>query len=288
MRDLNEKNVTEAVLAQLERCGDARLRALMEGMIRHLHAWVREVEPTPEEWQGAIHFLTETGKKCDAKRQEFILLSDVLGVSILVDAIANRKPPAATESSVLGPFYVEGAPERAPGADLSGGAGPRVTFTGRVKDLEGRPIGGASLDVWQTAPSGLYHVQDRAVPAFDLCGRFRADREGRFRFRTARPVGYSIPVDGPVGKLLAALGRPPNRPAHVHFIVSAPGHRTVVTQLFTEGDPHLDSDAVFGVKNSLVVKYVEDGSGPDGAPLYRVDRDFVLVPEHAGGAGAGG
>jgi protocatechuate 3,4-dioxygenase beta subunit len=288
MRDLSEKNVTEAVLAQLRGCRDTRLRELVEGMIRHLHAWVREVEPTPEEWLRAIRFLTETGQKCDEKRQEFILLSDVLGVSILVDAIANRKPPVATESSVLGPFYVEGAPERAPGADLSGGTGPRVTFTGRVEDTEGRPIGGALLDVWQTAPNGLYHVQDRTAPAFDLCGKFRADREGRYRFRTAKPVGYAIPVDGPVGRLLTALGRHPNRPAHVHFIVSAPGHQAVVTQLFTEGDSHLDSDAVFGVKSSLVVKYQEDGIGPDGGPLFRVERDFVLVPEPAGDAGAGG
>jgi catechol 1,2-dioxygenase len=279
MRNLTEKNVTEAAMAQLAGCRDARLRQVVGAAIRHLHDLVREVEPTPEEWLAAIRFLTDTGHRCDGERQEFILLSDVLGVSILVDAIANRKPPGATESSVLGPFYLEGAPERAPGTDLTGGVGPRVTFSGRVVDTGGRPVPGALLDVWQTAPNGLYHMQDEAAPEFHLCGRFRADGEGRYRFRTARPVSYSIPTDGPVGRLLAALGRSTIRPAHVHFKVSAPGHRTVVTQLFTDGDPHLDSDAVFGVKSSLVVKLEEDGADERGAARYRVERDFVLVPE---------
>jgi catechol 1,2-dioxygenase len=180
---------------------------------------------------------------------------------------------------VLGPFYVEGAPERRPGTDLSGGVGPRVTFSGRVKDTRDLPVPDAILDVWQTGPNGLYHMQDAAAPEFNLCGKFHTDPEGRYRFRTAKPVSYPIPTDGPVGRLLGALGRHAFRPAHVHFIVSAPGHRTVVTQLFTEGDPYLDSDAVFGVKSSLVVKYEEDGVDGEGAPQYRVDRDFVLVPD---------
>jgi catechol 1,2-dioxygenase len=277
VRNLTEENVTDAVLRAMEACTDERLREVMESLVRHLHAFLREVEPTPDEWLGGIRFLTETGRMCDDRRQEFILLSDTLGATILMDAINNRKPEGATESSVLGPFYVEGAPERPPGADLASGAGPRATISGRVTDPDGRPISGALLDVWQTAPTGLYHMQDRSAPRFDLCGRLHTDAEGRFAFRTLLPVSYSIPTDGPVGRMLGALGRHPYRPAHVHFIVSAPGHVPVVTQLFTEGDPYLDSDAVFGVKSSLVVRYQEDGGEPDGTPRFRLEHDFVLV-----------
>ncbi len=276
MRNLNEANVTEAVLRSLSGCTDARLREVTASLVRHLHAFLREVEPTPAEWRAGIRFLTEAGQKCDDRRQEVILLSDVLGATILVDAINNRKPSGATESSVLGPFYMEGAPERDPGADLASGRGPRVTFRGRVTDTEGRPLAGALLDVWETAPTGLYHMQDPSAPRFDLCGRLHADGEGRFVFRTLLPVSYAIPTDGPVGRLLGLLGRHPNRPAHVHFIVSAPGHVPVVTELFTEGDPWLESDAVFGVKSSLVVQYLEDGREEDGTPRYRLERDFVL------------
>lgn len=279
MRDLTEKNVTEAVLASLGRCEDRRLRQVTESLVRHLHAFLRDVEPTPDEWLAGIRFLTETGQRCDANRQEFILLSDTLGATILVDAIANRKPAGATESSVLGPFYREGAPARPGGADLSGGTGPSVLVGGRVVDLERRPIPGAVLDVWQTAPSGLYHMQDPSVPEFDLCGRFQTDAQGRYEFRTRKPVSYPIPVDGPAGRLLRQVGRHPYRPAHMHFIVSAPGHVPVVTQLFTEGDTYLDSDPVFGVKQSLVVRYQEDGKGPDGSPRYRLEHDFVLERE---------
>jgi protocatechuate 3,4-dioxygenase beta subunit len=284
MRNLTEQNVTEAVLAQLADCPDPRRRRVLESLVRHLHAFVREVEPSPEEWMAGIEFLTETGQKCDRDRQEFILLSDILGVSILVDAIHNRKPAGATESSVLGPFYRAGAPERPRGADLaSGAAGPRVTVSGRVMDTEGRPIPGAELDVWQTAPDGRYHMQDPSAPAFHLCGRLRADGEGRFLFETLKPVSYPIPTDGPAGRLLLGAGRHPYRPAHIHFIVSASGHKSVVTQLFTEGDGYLDSDAVFGVKGSLVVRYREDGSGPGGAPRYRLEHDFVLERDLAPG-----
>jgi hydroxyquinol 1,2-dioxygenase len=276
MRNLNEANVTEAVLRSLSGCTDARLREVTGSLVRHLHAFLREVEPTPEEWLAGIRFLTEAGQKCDDRRQEVILLSDVLGATILMDAINNRKPSGATESSVLGPFHMEGAPERGPGADLASGRGPRVTIRGRVLDVEGRPLAGALLDVWETAPTGLYHMQDPSAPRFDLCGRLLADGEGRFVFRTLLPVSYAIPTDGPVGRLLGLLGRHPNRPAHVHFIVSAPGHVPVVTELYTEGDPWLESDAVFGVKSSLVVQYLEDGREEDGTPRYRLERDFVL------------
>jgi catechol 1,2-dioxygenase len=177
---------------------------------------------------------------------------------------------------VLGPFYMEGAPERAAGADLGGAEGARLRVSGRVLDTAGRPLAGALLDVWQTAANGLYHMQDEAAPAFELCGRLRTDLDGRFGFTSRQPVSYSIPTDGPVGKLVLRVGRHPYRPAHIHFIVSAPGHRTVVTELFTDGDPYLDSDVVFGVKESLVVQLEEDGVDPDGSPRYRLEHDFVL------------
>lgn len=272
MRNLTESNLTDAVLARLQDCDDPRLKAVTAALIRHLHAFIREVEPTPEEWFAGIRFLTATGQICDDKRQEVILLSDTLGVSMLVDAIHNRKPVGATESSVLGPFYVEGAPELDSGADLAPGESPGVWVSGQVLDLSGQPIAGALLDVWQTAPNGLYHVQDAEQPEHHLCGKVQADGLGCYRFRTLKPVSYPIPTDGPVGGLLERLGRHPYRPAHIHFIVSAPGFKPVITQLFSEGDPYLESDAVFGVKHSLVIDYQ-----PEGDELA-VHYDFRLEP----------
>ncbi|ATE61649.1 dioxygenase family protein [Thauera sinica] len=272
MRNLTEENLTDAVLASLAACGDARLKDVMTSLFRHLHAFVREIEPTPEEWFAGIRFLTETGKMCDDKRQEFILLSDTWGVSMLVDAINNRKQAGATESSVLGPFYVDGAPEKNTGADLAPDEGPGVTVRGKVRTPDGRPLANATLDVWQTAPNGLYHMQDAGQDEYHLCGKVRTAADGSYRFRTLKPVSYSIPTDGTVGKWLGWVGRHPYRPAHIHFIVSAPGCRPVVTQLFTEGDAYLESDAVFAVKNSLVVKYEPAGGE------WTVDHDFVLEP----------
>jgi catechol 1,2-dioxygenase len=247
----------------------------MNVIIRKLHEAAREIEPTQEEWFKAIMFLTDTGHMCNDWRQEFILLSDVLGVSMLVDAINNRKPAGATESSVLGPFYVEGAPAATSGADLAPGEGPGVMVRGSVQDTAGRPLSGAVLDVWQTAPSGLYHVQDPGQPEYHLCARVAADAQGRYSFRSLKPVSYPIPTDGPAGELLLKVGRHPYRPAHIHFIVSAPGCKPVVTQLFTRGDEYLDSDAVFGVKDSLVADYVPRGTE------WSVDYDFVLEPLRA-------
>jgi len=272
MNHLAEEKLTSAVLAQLSNCKDARLKSVMESLVRHLHQFVREVEPTPEEWMAAIRFLTRTGQMCNDKRQEYILLSDTLGVSMLVDAINNRKPAGATESSVLGPFYLEGAPEATSGIDLAPGEGPGVVVSGSVKDTRGRAVPGAVLDVWQTAPNGLYHMQDGDQPEFHLCARIVAGGDGRYRFRTLKPVSYAIPTDGPSGELLHSVGRHPYRPAHIHFIVSAPGHKPVVTQLFTRGDPYLESDAVFGVKASLIADYERHGDE------WRVDYDFVLEP----------
>lgn len=273
MRNLNEANVTEAVLETIENCADPRLKDVLASFVRHLHAFIRDVEPTEEEWLTGIQFLTEVGQKSDDKRQEYILLSDVLGATILIDAITHRVPEGTTESSVLGPFYREGAPAFERGASIAGDTpGEPVTVLGRVTARDGQAIEGATLDVWQTAPNGLYEVQDPDQPEFNLRGKFASDTDGGYEFRTVKPVSYSIPDDGPVGKLLKALGRHTYRPAHVHFIVSADGYDPVVTQLFTEGDAYLDSDAVFGVKNSLVIPYRRENGG------YVVEYDFVLTP----------
>lgn len=286
MRDFNENNATEAVVARMAGAKDARFREVMSCVVRHLHAVAREVEPAPEEWMAAIQFLTETGKMCDDKRQEFILLSDTLGVSMLLDAIWNRKPAGATESTVLGPFHVAGAPPRENGANicLDGGGQPCVV-SGRVVSACGAPIAGAELDVWQTNGEGFYDVQQPdAQPEMNLRGRFTTDADGAFWFRSIRPVSYPIPSDGPVGRMLEKMGRHPWRPAHIHFIVSARGFAPVTTHLFVEGDPYLESDAVFGVKDSLVKEFIRDESAESAAkwqvdaPFWRVSHDFALVP----------
>lgn len=284
MRNLTEENATAAVIAGIGEATDARLKEIMVRLLGHLHDFVREVEPTEEEWLAGIRFLTAVGQKCDDRRQEFILLSDVLGVSMLTDAINNRKPTGATESSVLGPFYREGAEEIPAAANLSmAEGGEPCIVSGRVSGAGGAPIAGALLDVWQTAPNGLYETQDPGQPDFNLRGKLRTDAGGRYQFRTVKPVTYPIPDDGPVGNLLAALGRHSWRPAHIHFIVSAPGFVPVTTQIFTEDDPYLDSDAVFGVKETLIAQYVRHESAADAAergvtaPFHTVDYDFVLV-----------
>ncbi len=273
MGNTAEDKITEAALARLEACPDARLRKLLTGLTRHLHAFIREVEPTEEEWLAAIRFLTAIGQKCDDRRQEFILLSDTLGATMLIDAIANRRPAGATESSVLGPFYREGAPLREGGEDLADGeeGGEPVLVSGRVIDLEGAPIAGAMLDIWQVAPNAEYAAIDDGQGRFNLCGRVRADADGRYAFRTRKPVSYTIPDDGPVGAMLDAAGRHPWRPAHIHFKVSAEGYRTLVTQLFSDDDPYLDADAVFGVKDSLIVHYERGGDG------LRLAYDFAMA-----------
>ena len=284
MRNLTEENVTDAVTMSLEKTSDPRLRQVMGSLVKHLHGFFREVEPTEAEWMQGIQFLTRVGQMCDDERQEFILLSDVLGVSILMDAMNNRVSAGATVSTVLGPFHRDGAPFMDNGASISGQtAGEAVLVKGRVTDPSGQPIAGAALDVWQTAPNGLYDVQDPEQPPFNLRGRFRTDADGRYYFRTVKPVSYPIPADGPVGQMLEALGRHPYRPAHIHFIVTAEGYRNVVTQLFTEGDSYLDSDAVFGVKGPLVVEY-RPGDAAEGArygiasPFLVVEYDFGLDP----------
>lgn len=285
MSDNGEAQITANVLRSLEGAADARLRQVMRSLVTHLHAFIRDVELSEAEWMAAIQFLTRTGQICDDRRQEFILLSDTLGVSMLVDAINHRAEGPATASTVLGPFYREGAAELPYGGAISkDGGGEPAVLMGRVLDTAGRPIPGALLDVWETNEHGLYEQQDPGQPDMNLRGRFRADAEGRYKIVAIKPVSYPIPDDGPVGRMLRALGRHPYRPAHVHFIVSAPGYRSLVTHLFVEGDPYLDSDAVFGTKASLVVPFVPSDSAAEAAehgvstPFTTVAYDFVLSP----------
>lgn len=287
MRNLTETNLTDAVLAKLEGATDPRFKQIMTSLVKHLHAFVREVELTEAEWFAGIQFLTATGQKCDDKRQEYILLSDTLGVSMLVDAINHRKPSGATESTVLGPFYVPGAPELPTGADIAEGiAGEPAYFSGRILAPGGKPIAGAILDLWSTDGEGWYDVQLEGK-GMRARGRISTDADGRYAFWTVKPVSYPIPTDGPVGQMLVRMGRHPYRPAHTHMIVSAPGYQPVTTHVFVESDPYLESDAVFAVKNSLVVPFVQHAPGvaPDGKrmdrPYYTVQYDFGLVPAQA-------
>ncbi len=273
-RNFTEDNSADLVLARNAGCDDPRLQRIMEVLVRHLHAAVRELQLTTAEWEAAIGFLTATGQICSDRRQEFILLSDTLGVSMLVDAINNRKVDHATPSTVLGPFHVDGAPQSAMGDSISrDGKGDRLLVHGAVLAPDGSPIEGALLDVWQTSADGYYDTQDPTQPDMNLRGLFRTGADGRFWFRSIVPASYPIPDDGPVGRMLAALKRHPMRPAHIHFIVDAPGYDRLTTHIFREGDPYLESDAVFGVKDDLVVPFdaVED---PDWAAGLGVSGCF--------------
>ncbi|MEV8540173.1 intradiol ring-cleavage dioxygenase [Streptomyces sp. NPDC051572] len=259
--------VTDEAVASLEGTADPRLRELLTGLIRHLHAFARETRLTQAEWERAIGFLTETGKMCTDTRQEFILLSDVLGLSMLVETINGDRAAGSTESTVLGPFHMTESPVRELGAniDLVGGGEPCVV-SGRIVSGDGTPLPGAVLDVWQADGNGFYDVQRPDLqPPGNGRGLFTADAEGRFWFRTCVPSPYPIPTDGPVGELLKATGRHPYRPAHIHFIASAEGHSPVTTHIFVAGSDYLDSDAVFAVKQSLV----EDFTPTDDPSLAR-------------------
>jgi protocatechuate 3,4-dioxygenase beta subunit len=249
-----EERSAEVVAASFAGTSDPRLRRVLTSLVHHLHAFVKDVELTEEEWGAAITFLTRTGQMCDDVRQEFILLSDVLGVSMLVETINHRTGGTSTESTVLGPFHMVESPPRERGENIAlDGKGEACLGTGRVTGPDGEALPGALVDVWQANDDGFYDVQQPDIqPERNLRGMFTADDDGRFWFRTIVPRFYPIPDDGPVGELLAATGRHPNRPAHVHFIVTAPGHRPVTTHLFAAGDPYIDSDAVFGVKESLI------------------------------------
>jgi protocatechuate 3,4-dioxygenase beta subunit len=249
-----EERSAEVVAASFEGTPDARLKGVLTSLVRHMHAFVKDVELTEGEWGAAIDFLTRTGHMSNEVRQEFILLSDVLGVSMLVETINHRAGGTSTESTVLGPFHMVESPPRRLGENISlDGTGSPCQVSGRVTGPDGEPLDGASVDVWQTNEDGFYDVQQPGIqPAGNLRGLFTTDDEGRYWFRSVVPRFYPIPDDGPVGQLLAATGRHPNRPAHVHFIVTAPGHRPVTTHVFVADSPYLDSDAVFGVKESLI------------------------------------
>ena len=281
------EELTADVLASFTGCDDPRLREIMQALVRHLHGFVLEVGLTPQEWEGAIQTLTRTGHITDERRQEFILWSDSLGVSMLVDAIENTVPAGATESTVQGPFYVPGSPLREYGADIAQepDAGVPALVHGRVLDLDGQPIAGAEVDVWQNGADQLYAVQRPEAEEDHLRGRFLTREDGSYSFVAVRPTPYPIPYDGPVGKMLDLTGRHPWRPAHVHMIIRADGYRTLTTHVFDVESQYLDSDAVFAVKPSLTREFVthapHDRDTPAGVTTewVSVQNDLVLAPQ---------
>ena len=272
-----EDSSVETVNARMEASVDPRLAEVMACLVKHLHAFAKECQLTQEEWATGIDFLTRTGQICSGERQEFILLSDVLGFSMLVDAINNRLPDGATQTTVFGPFHVENAPIRAMGDNISlDGKGESCLFEGRVVDLDGKPIEGACVDVWSDNADGFYDVQQPGIqPKWNNRGRFITGADGTYAFRGIKPTSYPIPDDGPVGKMLGHLGRHPYRPAHMHFLITAPGYHKLVTHTFVGGDTYLESDAVFGVKKSLIAPF-ERLEGAD--TLWHSPFDFVLTP----------
>lgn len=272
MRNLNQDTITQAVIARLADTPDPRLKEIVTSLVQHLHAFAREVKLTEEEWLKGIQFLTATGHKCDDKRQEFILLSDTLGLSMLTVAMNNDKPQGCTEATVFGPFHVEGAPHYEHGEDVANGAkGEPCTVRGRVVSLDGKPVANAVIEVWQADADGNYDVQYAGLEHHQARGVLRSGPDGRFHFRTIVAEAYPIPTDGPVGDMLRATARHPWRPAHLHFMIKAEGYERLVTHVFRSGDAYLDSDAVFGVRQSLVADWVKQ---PDGS--YSLDFDFVL------------
>ena len=280
---VTEQNLTDVVLDRWKAIPDPRLKEVMQSLIKHLHSFVRDVEPTEAEWAKAIDFLTRTGKMCDDKRQEFILFSDVMGVSMLVDAINNRLPTGATPTTVEGPFHVANAPAMDNGANMAKGAPGIACFVvGKVSDLDGRPVGNASLDLWQTDGEGFYEAQ-RDVTGPWMRGLYRSQGDGSYVVQTVAPIAYTIPMDGTIGELMRRTEISHMRPAHIHFCVTAPGYHRLVTHLFQKGDAYIESDVVYGVKEPLIVEFQTKPAGakaPDGKivdePFYVVKYDFVL------------
>jgi hydroxyquinol 1,2-dioxygenase len=277
MRNIDERTITAAFMERLEGCGDPRLRQVLSSLVAHLHDFAREVQLTEREWQAGIEFLTATGAKCDGQRQEFILLSDTLGLSMLTVALNNAMPPGATEATVFGPFHVKDAPRFSNGDDISAGApGEMLHVDARVIGMDGAPIADAIVDVWQADAEGLYDVQRPELAAPQGRGVLHTDAQGRVHFKTRMPVAYPVPTDGPVGAMLLATGRHPWRPAHIHFMIEAPGCQQLITHVFREGDPYLDSDVVFGVRSSLVGDFRRHEAGH-----YTLNFEFVLAPAPA-------
>lgn len=282
-----EENSAEVVSGRNKNAENERLKFAMEVITRKLHEAIKEIEPTQKEWFEAIMFLTKTGQMCDDWRQEFILLSDVLGVSMLVDAVNSRRPTGASENTVLGPFHVGDAPEYEMGHNIClDQKGEDMVVRGKVTDVAGNPLEGVKIDVWQANDEGFYDVQQKGIqPDFNLRGVFRTGPDGTYWFRAVRPKHYAIPSDGPVGDLLRQLARHPYRPAHLHYIVSKDGYDELTTHIFDPDDEYLHSDSVFGVKESLIAEFnrVEDPTkfkevGFTG-PYWDVEFDFVLAPK---------
>ena len=288
MKDLDVNDITEAVIEQMATTPDPRLREIMEAAVRHLHAFAREVKLTPDEWLKGIAFLTAVGQACTPYRQEFILFSDTIGLSRLVNVMhdAQGREAAGTETSLLGPFFREKAPEIALGGTLAHvSKGPEIVLYGQVTNAEGKPVPGAEVDVWQTNAEGLYDLQANDPSVMDMRGRLRCDAEGRFHFRTVRPIGYSIPMDGPVGELVRKQNRHGFRPAHIHILIAAPGYRELVTALYFADDEHVDSDTVFGVSKSLVVSPSSDLPDAPVPGIPSIRYDFTLSRETDGAGG---
>lgn len=281
-----EESSAEVVIGQIAESTDPRLKEIVSVVTRKLHEAVKEIELTQEEWFDAIMFLTKTGHTCDDWRQEYILLSDIFGISMLVDAINSRRPSGATENTVLGPFHLANAPELEMGADIClDGIGERMLVHGTIRDIEGNPLEGVKIDVWQANDEGFYDVQQKGIqPDFNLRGVFRTGADGNYWFKAVKPRFYPIPDDGPVGQLLNRLGRHPYRPAHFHYILEKPGFDKVTTHIFDPDDQYIDSDAVFGVKESLMAEFkpiddpdLQAKNGFEGR-YYDVEHDFVLAP----------
>lgn len=290
------QDITQAVLARLAADADPRFKQIVTAVVQHAHALVRELDLKPDEWMAAIQFLTRVGQTCDDKRQEFILLSDTLGISMLVvqleqarrsaQALADRSAGLRpTEATVQGPFYWEGAPERPLGSDIGQGMpGEPAYYSGRVVDTHGRPIARACVDVWSGDGEGVYDMQMGGDVGMRLRARFSTDEQGRYRFWSIKPTFYPVPADGPVGDMLRAMGRHPNRPGHIHMMVYRDGYVPLTTHLFPSDSPYLDSDAVFGVRDSLIIHFERHASGtaPDGRtleqPFHVAQYDFVLAP----------
>ena len=291
MSQQDKLTITKAAIDRLADCKDPRFRKVMTSLIGHLHDFVREVDLTEEEWFTAIQFLTDTGQMCSGKRQEFILLSDTLGVSMLAVMLAQARATSgrssatrSTEATVQGPFFWEGAPEMPLGADIANGvSGEPTLYRGRVTGVKGRPITGAQIDVWSVDGGGLYDMQ--TGEEMRARARFRSDDEGRYWFWSIRPKHYPVPTDGPVGRMLGAMGRHAFRPAHIHLMVHADGYAPLTTHVFDSRSRYLDSDAVFGVRDSLIGEFKKHAAGtaPDGRPMpkpyYTVDFDLRLAPE---------
>jgi hydroxyquinol 1,2-dioxygenase len=284
MAYVTEKTLTDVAMKRWSDIPDPRLQQVMTALVKHVHAFVRDIEPTEAEWATAIDYLTRTGQMCNEKRQEFILMSDVLGVSMLVDAINHRRPSGATPSTVEGPFHVPNAPAVANGGNMAANAPGIACFvSGAVRSLSGEPIAGATLDLWQTDGEGYYEAQREGIEGAWMRGLYRSQGDGSYLIRTVSPIAYTIPMDGTIGELMNRTNISHMRPAHIHFAIKAPGYHGLVTHLFQSGDTYIDTDVVYGVKEPLIVEFKKMPSGskaPSGEimnePFYVVHYDFVL------------